>query len=31
MQGNDPDEQGFDRAELAAVLRAAGLRLDRYR
>jgi SAM-dependent methyltransferase/uncharacterized protein YbaR (Trm112 family) len=30
MQGNDPDEKGFDRAELAAVLAAAGLRLDRY-
>jgi SAM-dependent methyltransferase len=31
MQGNDPDEEGFDRAELAAALGAAGLRLDRYR
>ena len=31
MQGNDPDEEGFDRAELAACLGAAGLRLDRYR
>lgn len=31
LQGNDPDEEGFDRAALAAVLGAAGLRLDRYR
>jgi SAM-dependent methyltransferase len=31
MQGNDPDEEGFDRAELGDRLRAAGLRLDRYR
>jgi SAM-dependent methyltransferase len=31
MQGNDPDEEGFDRAELGDALRAAGLRLDRYR
>lgn len=30
MQGNDPDEEGFDRAELATALRGAGLRLDRY-
>jgi SAM-dependent methyltransferase len=31
MQGNDPDEEGFDRGALAALLGAAGLRLDRYR
>jgi SAM-dependent methyltransferase len=31
MQGNDPDEEGFDRAGLAALLADAGLRLDRYR
>ena len=31
MQGNDPDEEGFDRAELATLLGAAALRLDRYR
>ncbi len=31
LQGNDPDEEGFDRAGLASVLGAAGLRLDRYR
>jgi SAM-dependent methyltransferase len=30
-QGNDPDEEGFDRGALAALLGAAGLRLDRYR
>ncbi|MEO8604566.1 MAG: methyltransferase domain-containing protein [bacterium] len=30
LQGNDPDEKGFDRAELAGLLRRAGLRLDRY-
>ncbi|HUI27940.1 MAG TPA: class I SAM-dependent methyltransferase [Candidatus Kryptonia bacterium] len=31
LQGNDPDEDGFARPELAAVLSDAGLRLDRYR
>lgn len=31
LQGNDPDEEGFDRVELSRVLGAAGLRLDRYR
>lgn len=31
FQGNDPDEKGFDRAELAGLLAQAGLRLDRYR
>ena len=30
LQGNDPDEEGFDRAGLAALLAAAGLHLDRY-
>lgn len=30
-QGNDPDEEGFDRAELTRVLAGAGMRLDRYR
>jgi SAM-dependent methyltransferase len=30
MQGNDPDEDGFSREDLAAVFRQAGLRLDRY-
>ena len=31
QQGHDPDERGFDRAELQHELAAAGLRLDRYR
>jgi SAM-dependent methyltransferase len=31
LQGNDPEEEGFDRDELAGELAAAGLRLDRYR
>jgi SAM-dependent methyltransferase len=31
FQGNDPDEDGFTRSELASVLGPAGLRLDRYR
>jgi SAM-dependent methyltransferase len=31
MQGHDPDEEGFDRAELDRLFDAAGLRLDRYR
>lgn len=30
-QGNDPDEEGFDRAQLGTLLADAGLRLDRYR
>ena len=30
VQGNDPDEEGFDRATLARLLAVAGLRLDRY-
>ena len=30
MQGNDPDEEGFDRSELGRLLANAGLRLDRY-
>ena len=30
-QGNDPDEEGFDRAELGRLLADAGMRLDRYR
>lgn len=29
-QGNDPDEEGFDRATLGSLLGNAGLRLDRY-
>jgi SAM-dependent methyltransferase len=29
-QGNDPDEEGFDRAELGRLLAGAGMRLDRY-
>ncbi len=31
LQGNDPDEDGFSRRELAALLASSGLRLDRYR
>jgi len=31
LHGNDPEEEGFDRAELGALLGGAGLRLDRYR
>jgi SAM-dependent methyltransferase len=31
LQGNDPDEDGFTRAELASALAAHGLRLERYR
>ncbi|HZU34677.1 MAG TPA: class I SAM-dependent methyltransferase, partial [Gemmataceae bacterium] len=31
LQGHDPDEDGFSRAELAAALDNAGLRLERYR
>ena len=30
MQGHDPEEEGFDRAELDRFLATAGLRLDRY-
>lgn len=30
LQGNDPDEEGFDRTQLGAVLGAAGLHLDHY-
>ncbi|MCB9777266.1 MAG: methyltransferase domain-containing protein [Alphaproteobacteria bacterium] len=31
FQGNDPDEDGFDRPELTSLLAAAGLHLDDYR
>ena len=31
LQGNDPEEDGFSRAELDTLLASSGLRLDRYR